>query len=131
MSRYKHRYSGHNHPSKLGAESKSAVDLLLEAAKAASKARNELNYAWVADYEFGDGPGDALRRKLAHVLQLIALVGAADKAWRAVAESRGEPYTPCVDCGWLPQYNARATALREELTEIKAWRDVEDSRGEQ
>lgn len=97
------------------------VDPLYAAAVAASNRRNQLNYAWVADWSVSDvRPGDAERRKLRHVEELIQLVGEADKAWRRVAEARGEPYTACVDLGWMPRYTARAESLRMQLRAIEA-----------
>lgn len=99
---------------------KPPVDPLYDAARAASTARNLENYAWVADWSPSDTcPADAVRRKLAHVERLICLVGEADKAWRAYAESKGEPYKPCVDCGWLPRYTSHAEALRAELASLE------------
>lgn len=98
-------------------------DPLRDAAIAASELRNQENYAIIADFGFSDKePGDRERRKLAHFERLINLVGAADKAWRAVAERDGAPYTPCVDCGWLPRYQAAAESLRLQLRAIEAAR---------
>ena len=105
---------------------KPPVDPLYDAALKASDARNQLNYAWVADFHPNDKrPGDRERRHLAHYLELIALVGQADKAWRAYRESKGEEYgtrpsnTPA-DLGWLPRYQQRAEQLRLQIREIEA-----------
>jgi hypothetical protein len=102
------------------------VDPLYEAARQASERRNVLNYSFPADFSQRDvRPGDKERRHLAHYLELIALVGEADKAWRAYRESRGEAYgtlpsnTP-PDLGWLPRYTERAESLRLQIRAIEA-----------
>ena len=117
---WRNRYSRSRRPLEVERE-KPALDPLYVAAREASERRNQLNYAWVADIDRRDvRPGDAERRKLAHVEELIKLVGEADKAWRAYAASKGEPYTPCVDCGWLPRYQERAESLRLQIRAIEA-----------
>lgn len=99
---------------------KAPVDELYETARKLSDDRNKLNYAWVSDC----GP-DAAQRQIEHYTRLIALVGEADKAWRAVAERDGVPYTPCVDCGWLPRYTAALEHWRARFVEQTA---IETSR---
>lgn len=122
---WRNRYSRSRRP--LESERvKPPVDPLYEAAREASERRNQLNYAWVADIDRRDvRPGDAERRKLAHTLKLIELVGEADKAWRAYRASRGEEYgtTPSntpADLGWLPRYTERAESLRLQIRAIEA-----------
>lgn len=86
------------------------IDTLRAAAYAASEARNQENYTWVSDCGV-----DGMQAQIRHFERLINLVGAADKAWRAVAERDGVPYTPCVDCGWLPSYIAALEMWRAKL----------------
>lgn len=94
------------------------TDALYSAARALSNQRNELNYAWVSDVG-----AEGAAKQVEHYTQLIALVGECDKAWRAVAARDGVLYTPCVDCGWLPRYQAALSHWKQRFVELtnEAW----------